>query len=371
MSLYKRGDVWWVDGWFQGKRYQVSTKHQNKKRARTFEDVFFARLADERVGIEKRKPAPLFVDFAKRFVEYVAVRHENKPQTVSFYAAKLSRLLESEAIASARLDSIDEAMIETYIQERRKKVAPATVNRELATLRRLLRLAHEWKEINRVPKIRLLNGERIRDFVLSRPIEEAYLVACPQPLADVTLLILEAGLRIGEVLSLLWADVVLDPLVGSRFGYLRIREGKSKNARRTIPLTDKAAQMLRNRKQDAGGELVFANRDGKRYLVTSINHLHHKARALVGLGKDFVIHSLRHTMLTRLGESGVDAFTIMRIAGHSSIVVSQRYVHPTPEAVERAFERLQLSGDQGQIGGKVLLPPTKFTTLGKALSVSH
>jgi len=41
----------------------------------------------------------------------------------------------------------------------------------------------------------------------------------------------------------------------------------------------------------------------------------------------------------------VDAFTIMRIAGHSSIVVSQRYIHPTPEAVERAFERLQMSGD--------------------------
>jgi integrase len=41
---------------------------------------------------------------------------------------------------------------------------------------------------------------------------------------------------------------------------------------------------------------------------------------------DFVLHSLRHTMLTRLGESGVHAFTIMRIAGHSNIVVSQRYI---------------------------------------------
>jgi hypothetical protein len=45
-------------------------------------------------------------------------------------------------------------------------------------------------------------------------------------------------------------------------------------------------------------------------------------------------------MLTRLGESGVDAFTIMRIAGHRSIVVSLRYIHPASEAVERAFERL-------------------------------
>ena len=46
-------------------------------------------------------------------------------------------------------------------------------------------------------------------------------------------------------------------------------------------------------------------------------------------------------MLTRLGEAGADAFTIMRIAGHSSVTVSQRYVHPTPEGLERAFERLE------------------------------
>lgn len=46
-------------------------------------------------------------------------------------------------------------------------------------------------------------------------------------------------------------------------------------------------------------------------------------------------------MLTRLGEAGADAFTIMRIAGLSSVTVSQRYVHPTPEGMERAFDRLQ------------------------------
>jgi integrase/recombinase XerC len=80
---------------------------------------------------------------------------------------------------------------------------------------------------------------------------------------------------------------------------------------------------------------------------TWARHLHQKAGAIVGRGRDFVIHSLRHTMLTRLGESGVDAFTFMRIAGHTSITVSQRYVHPTSEPVERAFERLQLSGNQG------------------------
>jgi hypothetical protein len=41
-----------------------------------------------------------------------------------------------------------------------------------------------------------------------------------------------------------------------------------------------------------------------------------------------------------LGEAGCDAFTIMRIAGHSSVTVSQRYVHPSPESMENAFEKL-------------------------------
>jgi hypothetical protein len=48
-------------------------------------------------------------------------------------------------------------------------------------------------------------------------------------------------------------------------------------------------------------------------------------------------------MLSRLSLLGVDAFTIMRIGGHSSITISHRYAHPSPEAVERAFEELEVS----------------------------
>jgi site-specific recombinase XerD len=45
--------------------------------------------------------------------------------------------------------------------------------------------------------------------------------------------------------------------------------------------------------------------------------------------------SLRHTFLARLGEAGVDVFTIMRIAGHSNDHSLQKYVHPSSEAMER------------------------------------
>ena len=75
--------------------------------------------------------------------------------------------------------------------------------------------------------------------------------------------------------------------------------------------------------------------------MSSLDHQHAEVRKALRLTEDFVLYSLRHTMLTRLGEAGADAFTIMRIAGHSSVTVSQRYVHPTPEGLERAFERLE------------------------------
>src|SRR5262245_29131919 len=56
--------------------------------------------------------------------------------------------------------------------------------------------------------------------------------------------------------------------------------------------------------------------------------------------RPFVLYSLRHTFLTCLGESGCDTWTLARIAGHSSIAISARYVHPSHDSVLAAVERL-------------------------------
>jgi Phage integrase family len=56
--------------------------------------------------------------------------------------------------------------------------------------------------------------------------------------------------------------------------------------------------------------------------------------------KPWVLYSFRHTFLTRLGQSGCDAWTLARIAGHSSIAISSRYVHPSEDAVSNAMSRL-------------------------------
>lgn len=111
------------------------------------------------------------------------------------------------------------------------------------------------------------------------------------------------------------------------------------------------------------------------YVGTSLDHQHERVRNTLKLSKDFVIHSLRHTFLTRLGEAGVDAFSIMRIAGHSSITVSQRYVHPSPEALERAFDRLEAFNGRMvpmAVDGSILREPTTVsTTVGLTPPVSH
>ena len=54
----------------------------------------------------------------------------------------------------------------------------------------------------------------------------------------------------------------------------------------------------------------------------------------------FVLYRLRHTFLTRLGESGCDAWTLARVAGHRSVAISSRYVHPSEDAVWPAVSRL-------------------------------
>jgi hypothetical protein len=53
-----------------------------------------------------------------------------------------------------------------------------------------------------------------------------------------------------------------------------------------------------------------------------------------------------------LGEAGADAFTIIKLAGHSSITMSQRYVHPTPAAMEQAMERLDSMNEEALEGLK-------------------
>jgi integrase len=349
----KSQGVWWFGFWWNGQHIQRSTKlkvgpKKNRQAAKDTEAAYRTALAKGEAGIYERKPAPIFAEFAKQFKKSVETQCAAKPSTVEFYFSKLDRLLEFTPLAQACLDQIDEAMIASYVQHRRavlhndKPISPASVNRELATLRKALRLAHEWRIINRVPRIRMLPGERIREFVLSRDQERIYLEFAPSPLKDAAVLMLDTGLRVGEVLALEWRDVTLSTVPAAPHGFLSIRRGKTANARRFIPLTSRACSMFEARKAESKGQWVFPDGSGIAPLSRfTLRDQHVKIRQMMKLPGDAVIHALRHTCLTRLGEAGADAFSIMRLAGHSTVTVSQKYVHPSAEALGLAIQRLE------------------------------
>ena len=119
-----------------------------------------------------------------------------------------------------------------------------------------------------------------------------------------------------------------------------LEAASAKNAKqRHVPLTARAVAMLKGLGPQKEG-VVFHRADGQPLYQTWLNEKHRKLRKTLKLPADFVPHSFRHTYGTRLGEAGADAFTIMRLMGHSTVVVSQKYVHPTPETMESAVRRM-------------------------------
>lgn len=360
--------------WYRFKRngvqIRVNTKQGNKRAAEELEAAHRTRLAKGEAGLRDGRDVPTLKKFEKQFVAAIETRSAAKPLTVSFYKSKFKSLLAFAPLANSRIDRIEEALIEKYVQHRRAAVGPASTNRELATLRRALRLAQEWKVINRVPRIRMLPGERVREFVLIRASEPAYLDACPSPLKEIATLMLDTGLRPGEALALEWTDARLRER--DNRNYLQIRSGKSKNAKRAIPLTPRATELLREMSGSAVDRFVFSS-VGRPYSGPHIDHLHQEVRDRLrrehpreGWDGDFVPHSLRHTFGTRLGEAGADAFTIMKLMGHSTVTVSQRYVHPSTDALERAIDKLSGS-DAANRGHKV---GTKTSDAELKMSVS-
>jgi integrase len=348
--IYKRGKVYWFSFWFNNKRIQKSTKQGNPRVARQIEAAYRTKLSKGEVGITDPKESPVVKGFAEKvFLPRMRDWHKNKPNTVEYYETGIKRLMDFEPLANARLSEVDEALISQYIQrrqsEKKKNEQPyqaATINRHLEVLRRMLRLASEWREIAIVPRIHKLPGERVRERVLTHAEEQAYVAVAMEPLRTIATVLLDTGMRPEEVFRMRFENLHFEPVPNCKFGYIFNPFGKSKNARRNIPMTQRVKALLEFRFESMGKpqEAWVFPADTASGHIDRLKTQHAKAVKASNV-KPFVLYSLRHTMLTRLGQSGADPFTIQRIAGHSSITISTRYVHPTPEMVEKAFAGLE------------------------------
>jgi hypothetical protein len=122
---------------------------------------------------------------------------------------------------------------------------------------------------------------------------------------------------------------------------------KSSNGRsaRSIVLYGRCAVCFGLRWKPTEGWVWPANTRSK-HMEHDTLRVQHKNALKESKVPPFVIYSFRHTFLTRLGESGCDAWTLARIAGHSNIAISQRYV---PRLAMQSFR--QCLGWMGTILG--------------------
>jgi integrase len=342
--IYKRGQTYWYKFMWRGELIRESTKQRNDKVARQMEAAHKTSLAKGEVGIREKKPTETLSDFIeKRFEPWAKRRFEkSSPKTWrDYYRVGLTAIKNYKPLATMKLDEITTETVADFAAYRQSTgLQISTVNSSLQVLRRTLRLALEWGATKSAPSVKMLPGEHRRERVVTPQEQSKYLAAALEPLGSVAEVLVDTGLRPEECFRLRWESLTW---TNGRYGTLLVTHGKTASARRVLPMTARVRKVLETRWERAGKPLegwvwLAPTRSG--HLESSSIKKQHAKALVASKVRPFVLYSLRHTFLTRLGESGCDAWTLARIAGHSSVAMSTRYVHPSEDAVFAALEKL-------------------------------
>ena len=138
------------------------------------------------------------------------------------------------------------------------------------------------------------------------------------------------GSRRGEVLELKWEDVHLED------SYLYLKD--SKVGVRTIPLNDKAKEILTSLQRQEGNPYVFCgNLPGT--CLKDVKRAWQKIRTLAGI-PDVRLHDLRHSFASFALKRGVDLYTVSKLLGHKNIATTTRYAHLELEHLKEATNKV-------------------------------
>jgi integrase len=370
MAIFKRGRIYWYHFLFNGQHIQESTKQGNPRTARQIEAAHKTALAKGEVGFRERKAVPSLSEFvSERFQPWAKAQFEHvSPKTwTGWYRTNLRALVAYQPLADKNLGQITSEDAASFAAHRQSKhMQVSSVNSTLRVLRRLLRMAAEWGVIPAAPRIKLLRGERHRERVITQAEEAKYLAAAPEPLGGIATLLIDSGMRPEECFRLRWENVTW---VNGRNGTMLVTHGKTNAARRMLPMTARVRAVVESIWERAGKPVegwMWPARTANGHVEPSTLRKQHLS-VFDTLTKEaasnnerpvrpFVLYALRHTFLTRLGGSGCNVWTLARIAGHSSIAMSARYVHPNEDAVIDAMANLKSEQQLPLQGARPALP---------------
>jgi integrase len=235
-----------------------------------------------------------------------------------------------------KVASITTDVLRDYSAKRMQQgVSGPTVNRNLAVLRRMFKLAEQEHRVSIVPHFPMHKESEARQGFLERPEFERLRAEMPEHLHPALTFCYEAGGRIGAMKQVIW------PWVNLAKQEISFPPGIVKNRKPLIvPLSDELVAMLKKKFQGVGP--VFE--------VENFRREWNKACVKCGLGektgqawyqyKGLVPHDFRRSAVRNLINAGVDQAAAMKITGHRTIHVFLRYNIIWTDQLHEAMEKV-------------------------------
>lgn len=324
-SIRKRGGVLWIRYYRNGKRYEESTRTGDREMAKR---ILRIREGEVASGVPV-SPAIGRVKFDDAALDLELEYKQNNRRSIADLRRRFTLHL-TPYFGGRRLTSITTSDIRAYIEHRQKQdAANATINRELAALKRMFNLAKRARRIlaDHVPHIELLQEDNIRKGFFERDQFEAVRAKLPAELQPVVTFAYLTGWRKAEILSLDWRQVdfnagtvTLDP------GSTKNREGRvfpfaALSELRELLTAQKARTEAIERAQSIIVPAVF-HRSGRR--IVSLDAAWRSACEAAGF-PGMLIHDLRRTSVRNLVRAGVPERVAMMLCGHKTRSVFERY----------------------------------------------
>lgn len=248
---------------------------------------------------------------------------------VESFIGEFDRLLGYE-----KLDDFPQEKLDFLVMKLRERGnSNATINRKMAALSKLLKKAHRMGDIGSLPEFHRLKERAGRIRFLEYDEEEQLFAAIKARSEDyyrLSVFLVDTGARLGEAIGVRWNDIH-----AGRVTFWITKSGRS----RTLPLTQRAQQVLRASRQSRNGPFLHIGQP--KFRATW-----HEAKKECGLGgdADVVPHILRHTCASRLVRGGIDLRRVQTWLGHQTLQMTMRYAHLATHDLDTCLPVLERNG---------------------------
>lgn len=345
MGVYKRGQNWYYEFIFAGKRIKESARTTRKWVAVEAERNRRLELEKALSGVSqsnREERIRSVSDACREYLEHYALNH--RPKSVLFAKNSLAHVV--RILGTTLLPDLTETVIRRYMRSRvNEGVSGRSVNAELGELSRAI--GQPWRVL--WPKVRKMEERKDVGRALS-PEEEARLLTEASKSASVLLptfvrIALCTGMRCGEILSLTWGQVEFTSrivFVGTSKTTAGTGRAIPMNSELFATLTAHAAWFTERFGEADATHFVFPfgiriPNDPTRP-ATTLKRAWENLRDRAGVSCR--LHDLRHTACTKLAEAGVPESTMLAIMGHMSRQMLDRYSHIRMAAKRDAVEAM-------------------------------